>query len=84
MIVDSVERITSKRYMLHFAFLFLSNREILKDRAVNRTKEVIGVIESEIRAKLKTSMYNVRSHDAGYNVDVANSVEKNFQRAQAL
>ena len=56
----------------------------MKERSVNRTKEQIGLSEASIRAKLKTSMYNVRSHDAGYSVDVATSVENNFQRAQAL
>jgi len=59
-------------------------RKTINEKDSKRTSERISELEKKIRAKLKTSMYITRPHEAGYDIDVAHSVDKNFQKLDSL
>ena len=48
------------------------NRKILKERALNKTENQIKNLKKLIKQKIKISIYNTQSHQAGYDMNVMN------------
>ncbi|ETO27539.1 hypothetical protein RFI_09593, partial [Reticulomyxa filosa] len=56
------------------------HRKIINERDTQRTQKRIDDLEKKIRARLKTSLYVSRPHEAGYDIDVGVFfVQINFQ-----
>lgn len=60
------------------------DRRELKERELGEVGEKIKIVESVIQAKLKTSVYNVRCHEAGYEVNVDDSVRINWNKVESM
>lgn len=60
------------------------NRKVLKQRALNKTEKEIDDLEKMIKQKIKTSIYNTQSHQAGYNINVNESININWTKCLAL
>eukprot|EP00483_Globobulimina_turgida_P009123 UN09141 len=54
------------------------SRKILKERALNKVNKEIEELTKTIKQKIKTSVYNTQSHQAGYTINVDDSIEKNW------
>ena len=61
-----------------------SDREVLKARATEQVRGEIAQLEAAMKNKLKTSVYNTQSHQAGYEVDVQASVDQNWSKCMAM
>jgi len=48
----------------------------MKSRQLKQTQENLQDLEDLIRGKLKTSFYTVKSHEAGYHINIDESIEK--------
>eukprot|EP00483_Globobulimina_turgida_P011317 UN11339 len=60
------------------------SRKLLKERALNKVNKEIEGLTKAIKQKLKTSVYNTQCHQAGYKINVDDSIEKNWQKCLAL
>merc|ERR1712176_1074581 len=60
------------------------NRIILKQRMMEKTNNEIAELNKLIRQKVKSSIYNTKCHQAGYDIDVEQSIEVNMKKCLAL
>merc|ERR1719295_1309465 len=60
------------------------HRVILKERAVHKLSAQISEMEETLSRRVKASVYNTRSHLAGYTVDVDASIAVNLEKCMAL
>jgi len=56
----------------------------MKSRQLKQTQENVQDLEDLIRGKLKTSFYTVKSHEAGYQINIDESIEKNWIKIQQI
>jgi len=59
-------------------------RKILKERSIKKTKQKIAEIENTIKSKLKTSLYATRFHESGYEVNIEESINQNWEKLQGI
>eukprot|EP01083_Nonionella_stella_P012062 34251_1 len=60
------------------------NRTILKKRHLDKLNTEIHQLTAAIEQKLKTSIYNTQCHQAGYEIDVDQSIKTNKQKLMAF
>lgn len=60
------------------------NRKILKERDANKQKEIISKLENKINNKIKTSLYNIKPFEAGYQIDIDKSLELNLKHLHEI
>ena len=60
------------------------NRVILKQRMMDKLNKEIDALNELIRQKVKSSIYNTKSHQAGYEINVNQSIEKNVKKCLSL
>eukprot|EP01084_Bolivina_argentea_P050982 93794_1 len=60
------------------------SRKILKERALNKANKNVEKLSELIKQKIKTSIYNTQSHQAGYEINVDQSIEVNWKKCLAL
>jgi len=59
-------------------------RKTINESDSKRTQARISELEKKIRAKLKTSLYATRPHEAGYDINIQNSIEQNYKQLTKL
>jgi len=60
------------------------NRKVLKQRRTDKVSAEIDAVRQELFRKIKASLYNTQSHQAGYTIDIDESIRLNLERCQAL
>ena len=56
------------------------NRKILKERALDKQNKIVNDLKTKIHKKIKTSLYNVKCFEAGYDIDYDESIQLNLKK----